>query len=648
MTVTGLAPRSLDSASIGKPKDMFKRHPLSVLFPALMVTAGPVMAVDTGDAPASYGTASHEVVANGPFLGTILPDDNDPVATAAADGDDIANGDDEDGVTTIPVLFQNIKAYSLTVAATNPSSVDATYTAWIDFDGNGIFDADEASAPMAIPAGTGADDNLLLWPSLVGIATDFIGTSYMRVRITTDALGNDQAASAASDGEVEDYVLEFVADTDGDTIPDQDDPDDDNDGIPDTVDGVDVDTDGDGIDNPLDTDSDNDGISDAEEAGPAPETPVDTDSDGTPDFIDTDSNNDGTPDSGPGDVSGPGDDSGADADSDGLADSVEGAGDADGDGILNILDIDSDNDTILDAIEAGDTESPIDTDADGIPDFLDLDSDNDGIPDLYEASAGEIDTASLDADGDGRVDSGLVFGANGLVDSVETSADSGTLIFQLVDTDGDGSPDYIDTDSDNDGLSDTIESGGQDADGNGVVDALVDSDSDGIDDNVDASITGGADTDSDGIDDAFDSDFIPTADTDSDGIVDASDLDANGDGIVDDSNAIANGGLLDDDNDGIPDFQDTDDSQDTDTGGGVPPAPPVSPPQPPVDTDGDDVPRIETGLDGFAGCSIIAGNGSGFDPVLLLLMLSALGVLARGRLANRRPQVVRVQPPKKM
>ena len=626
---------------------MFKRHPLSVLVPALMVTAGPVMAVDTGDAPASYGTASHEVVANGPFLGTIGPDDNDPVATVDADGDDLANGDDEDGVTTIPVLFQDIKAYSLTVAASNPSSVDANYTAWIDFDGNGRFDPDEASVPMVIPAGTGADDNLLLWPSLIGISTDFIGTSYMRVRITTDALGNDQAASAASDGEVEDYVLEFIADSDGDTIPDQDDPDDDDDGIPDTVDGVGVDTDGDGIDNPLDTDSDNDGISDAEEAGPVPETPQDTDSDGTPDFMDTDSDNDGTPDSGPGD-SGP--DAGADTDSDGLADAVEGAGDADGDGILNIQDIDSDNDTILDVIEAGDTENPVDTDSDGIPDFLDLDSDNDGIPDLYEASAGVVDTASLDADGDGRVDSGSVFGTNGLVDAVEAPADSGALTFQVVDTDGDGAPDFTDTDSDNDGLSDTIESGGQDADGNGVVDALADADNDGIDDNVDASITGGADTDSDGIDDAFDSDFVATADTDSDGIVDASDVDANGDGIVDDSNAIANGGLLDDDNDGIPDFQDTDDSQDTD--GGVPPATPVPPvvppvsPLPPVDADGDDIPRIETGLDGVAGCSIIAGSANGFDPVLLLLMLSALGVLARGRLAKGGRQVVRVQPTK--
>ncbi len=635
MAVAGVAPRSELAHKSESLKDMFKRHPLSVLIPALMITAGPVLAVDTGDAPSSYGLASHEVIANGPFLGTIGPDDNDPVATIAADGDDLANGDDEDGISTFPVLIQNSKAYSLTVVATNPSATDASYTAWIDFDGNGHFEADEASTPMVIPAGTGADDNLLLWPSLDGISTDFVGISYVRVRITTDALGNDQAAGAASDGEVEDYAVEFIADTDGDLIPDQDDPDDDNDGIPDTVDGVGVDTDGDGIDNLLDTDSDGDGISDFEEAGPNPQAPVDTDNDGTPDFMDTDSNDDGTPDSGSAD----------DADGDGLADAVEGAGDADGDGILNIQDIDSDNDTIPDAVEAVDAQNPVDTDADGIPDFLDLDSDNDGIPDLYEASAGDIDTASLDADGDGRVDSGSVFGSNGLVDAVETAADSGILVFQLVDTDSDGSPDYVDIDSDNDGLNDTVESGGSDADGNGVVDALVDTDSDGIDDNVDASITGGADADADGIDDAFDSDFVLTADADNDGIVDASDIDANGDGIVDDSNAIANGTLLDDDNDGVPDFQDTDDSStpltpiapgDTDDEG--PTAGPTVP----------DVPRVETGLDGIAGCSITAGNARGFDPVLLLLVLSALGVLVRGRHVSGRRQAIRVQPTKKM
>lgn len=177
-------------------------------------------------------------------------------------------------------------------------------------------------------------------------------------------------------------------------------------------------------------------------------------------------------------------------------------------------------------------------------------------------------------------------------------------------------------------MSDTVESGGLDADGNGIVDALVDSDGDGIADNVDASVTGGADADADGIDDAFDSDFIATGDIDNDGIVDASDLDANGDGVVDGNNAIANGTLLDDDNDGIPNFQDTDSDGGT-TGGST----------------GPDVPRVETGLSGYAGCSIMSSAGSGFDPLLFLLMLSALGVLVRGRRDQRR-RVIRIRSAK--
>ncbi|MHA1289803.1 MAG: right-handed parallel beta-helix repeat-containing protein, partial [Candidatus Thorarchaeota archaeon] len=69
------------------------------------------------------------------------------------------------------------------------------------------------------------------------------------------------------------------------------DPDDDNDGIPDKVEG-DGDPDGDGIPNWFDTDSDGDGIDDAEEAGDDPNNPVDTDDDGTPDYLDTDSDGD--------------------------------------------------------------------------------------------------------------------------------------------------------------------------------------------------------------------------------------------------------------------------------------------------------------------------------------------------------------------
>ncbi|MCX8533820.1 beta strand repeat-containing protein [Chryseobacterium luquanense] len=58
------------------------------------------------------------------------------------------------------------------------------------------------------------------------------------------------------------------------------------------------------------------------------------------------------------------------------------ATDTDGDGIADYLDLDSDNDGILDAIEGA-----TDTDTDGTPNFRDTDSDNDGCPDVIEGAA---------------------------------------------------------------------------------------------------------------------------------------------------------------------------------------------------------------------------------------------------------------------
>lgn len=72
-----------------------------------------------------------------------------------------------------------------------------------------------------------------------------------------------------------------------------------------------------------------------------------------------------------------------DSDGDGLTDFDEEPGDADGDGILNPLDIDSDNDGILDSIEGLN-----DVDGDGIPNFIDLDSDGDGVSDQHENQMG--------------------------------------------------------------------------------------------------------------------------------------------------------------------------------------------------------------------------------------------------------------------
>jgi len=103
----------------------------------------------------------------------------------------------------------------------------------------------------------------------------------------------------------------------------------------------------------------------------------------------------------------------------------------------------------------------IDNDSDGISNQIDLDSDNDGIYDAEEAGHNLANTA-------GRLSG--PFGSNGLADAVETSLDNGILSYTIRNTDGTEPPDYLDADSDDDGCVDANEAYGlatADADGNG-------------------------------------------------------------------------------------------------------------------------------------------------------------------------------------
>ncbi|MCG1034831.1 T9SS type A sorting domain-containing protein [Polaribacter sargassicola] len=114
----------------------------------------------------------------------------------------------------------------------------------------------------------------------------------------------------------------------------------------------------------------------------------------------------------------------------------------------------------------------LDTDEDGVPDYLDLDSDNDGIPDNIEAQSTVryIAPSGVDDDKDGLDDA---YDAD--VDEVnDTSTTSIGLVPVNTDenltTNSDDIPDYLDLDSDGDGLYDIVESGsGFDNDGNGKV-----------------------------------------------------------------------------------------------------------------------------------------------------------------------------------
>lgn len=351
-------------------------------------------------------------------------------------------------------------------------------------------------------------------------------------------------------------------DSDGDGQPDYLDVDDDNDGIltrverdlPDFDDGDpgnDRDADGDGIPNHLDLDSDNDGIPDLIENGGAaldadgngrvdddtdadmdglaaafdpddsdPDSfdvadPVDTDGLGGPDLLDLDADNDGILDIVEAD--------GMDANNDGQVDNLA---DADGDGLSDVVDPDS-----------GGTPWPLtDTDENGTPDFQDLDSDGDTIPDAIEGH---------DVNADGVADvtpAGMDANGNGIDDAYDPALAGGTIA-PLPDFDADGTPDWRDIDDDGDSLNTADEIGDgpspRDTDADGSPDYLDD------DDDGDTIPT---------LTEIMDGEALsggPNIDVDMDGTPNWLDTDSDGDGISD-----TDEGRDDDDGDGDPNYLD--------------------------------------------------------------------------------------------
>ena len=110
--------------------------------------------------------------------------------------------------------------------------------------------------------------------------------------------------------------------------------------------------------------------------------------------------------------------------------------DSDGDGYFDHVDIDSDDDGITDNIEAQTTDGYIAPSGTGA---AITDVNQDGLDDAY-------DTRSLANGG-----AGLVLG--------DSAATSNETLIDPVDTDGLGGADFLDPDSDDDGISDATENG---------------------------------------------------------------------------------------------------------------------------------------------------------------------------------------------
>ncbi len=168
---------------------------------------------DYGDAPASYGSAGHTINA-AIHLGAITPDaENSNQSNFNASGD----GSDEDGAphpvatsgpstaARFPVLKLHDTSYSSPFTVTNTTGTAGTLYAWIDFDKNGTFTADEATA-VSVPSGTNNGTVTLNWSN---IPSDMqLGTTFIRTRLTTDThVTTATPTGFASNGEVEDYPI---------------------------------------------------------------------------------------------------------------------------------------------------------------------------------------------------------------------------------------------------------------------------------------------------------------------------------------------------------------------------------------------------------------------------------------------------------
>ncbi|MBW8199678.1 hypothetical protein K1F36_07550 [Muricauda sp. W52] len=106
--------------------------------------------------------------------------------------------------------------------------------------------------------------------------------------------------------------------------------------------------------------------------------------------------------------------------------------------------------------------SPTDSDGDGLANGLDLDSDNDGILDAVEAGHG-VTTVN------GRIPGPV--GTDGIPDAIQAPSqyNNGTINYNIADSDNDAFLNYTSIDSDSDGCYDVVEAGFTDPDGDGLL-----------------------------------------------------------------------------------------------------------------------------------------------------------------------------------
>ena len=184
------------------------------------------LAIDFGDLPepfmgnpSNYPTtlandgARHTIVLGGPTLGANVDGDADGQPHPMALGDDMDTifprpvdipfpPGDEDGVNHFTTLVTNAASTNAAAVDVTVSGSDGLLNAWIDFNQNGVFEvAEQIFTDESVAVGTQT-------LSFTVPAGAMPGGTFARYRI--DSAGGLAPSGAADDGEVEDYMIQFL------------------------------------------------------------------------------------------------------------------------------------------------------------------------------------------------------------------------------------------------------------------------------------------------------------------------------------------------------------------------------------------------------------------------------------------------------
>ena len=170
---------------------------LTLIIPQLSFSQ--VATDDFGDAPVSYGSASHDRD-NLHYLGSSPDAEASQQYSQEADADDLNGSDDEDGVT-FPVLIQGT---SLTIQVNIVAYLTRAYlNAWIDWNGDGDFNDQGEKIADDVRRTTG------IYSLPVNVPANAIVSqpTYARFRFGPENLNS---TGSASQGEVEDYMVKIA------------------------------------------------------------------------------------------------------------------------------------------------------------------------------------------------------------------------------------------------------------------------------------------------------------------------------------------------------------------------------------------------------------------------------------------------------